>query len=168
LYQDTLPPPRKAVISFDSATAMAFVIHGIGTMVYGQRDYWPDGSFVTTEWVVVGWVPLFPIISKRISYTRNSDYATYDSAGYWVYETLPLDRRQVFFTYGWLASVIVPFVVFSRYQDTLAKKSGDADWVPGLFLLFLVISLSMPYSLRRWVKRRKAQEWKRQSLGLHG
>ena len=87
---------------------MAFTFHGVGTMVYGERDYWPDGSFVTTEWFVVAYVPIAPIISKRVSHTRNSDYSTYDD-GYFVYETLPLDRRQVVSVYGWLAAISAPF-----------------------------------------------------------
>ena len=33
---------------------MSFTFHGIGMMVYGERDYWPYGSFVTTEWFAVG------------------------------------------------------------------------------------------------------------------
>src|SRR6266436_1535981 len=104
---------------------MAFTFHGIGTMVYGERDYWPDGSFVTTEWFVIAWVPLLPVISKRIGYTRNSDYAVYDASGYWVYEMSPLNRKQVLFTYGWVVSLIAPFAVWSKWQDALAKMVGD-------------------------------------------
>ena len=128
---------------------MAFTFHGIGTMVYGERDYWPDGSFITTEWFVVGWVPLLPVISKRIGYTRSSDYATYDASGYWVYRNLPLSRKQVLFTYGWFASMITPIVLWANCQNSLAKIFGDEDKAAGLFLLILAIVLALPYFLRQ-------------------
>jgi len=147
---------------------MAFVFHGIGTMVYGERDYWPDGSFVTTEWFVVAYVPIAPIISKRISYMHNGEYATYDASGYFVYETLPLDRKQVASVYGWFAAIIAPFVVLVTFPDALAKLLGDKDRAAALCLLLAAIAFVSPYFLRRWAKRRKMQEWKRQSLGLHG
>ena len=51
---------------------MQFTFHGIGTAIYGERDYWPDGSFVTTEWAVLAWIPVFPTFSKRISYSQTS------------------------------------------------------------------------------------------------
>jgi hypothetical protein len=148
--------------------SMAFVFHGIGTMVYGERDYWPDGSFVTTEWFVVAYAPVVPIISKRISYTRNSDYAIYDGSGYFVYETLPLDRKQVIFVYAWVAATILPLVVWGAFQERLGRMLGDEDRAAGLCLLISAVAFVYPYFLRRWAKRRKLQEWKRQSLGLHG
>jgi len=145
---------------------MAFTFHGIGTMVYGERDYWPDGSFVTTEWIIIAWVPLLPVISKRIGYTRNSDYATYDASGYWVYQTLPLNRRQVLFTYGWVVSLVAPFVVWGNFQDALTKQVGDEDKAAGLLLLTAAMVVVFPYLLRRRAKMLKAKEWERQRLGL--
>ncbi len=117
---------------------------------------------------MVAYVPVAPIISKRISYTRNSDYATYDASGYFVYETLPLDRKQVVSVYVWFAAIIAPFVVLLTFPEALAKLFGDEDRAGALFLLFTAIAFVSPYFLRRWAKRRKMQEWKRQSLGLHG
>src|SRR5882672_2971567 len=141
---------------------MAFTFHGIGTMVYGERDYWPDGSFVTTEWFVIAFVPLVPVISKRIGYTRSSDYATYDASGYWVYNTLPLDRRQVLFTYAWFASFVAPIILSANFQDSLAKIFGNEDKAAGLVLLTMAITLAFPYLLRRRAKIVKAKEWERQ------
>ena len=145
---------------------MAFVFHGIGTTVYGERDYWPDGSFVTTEWFVVAWVPIFPIISKRISYTRNSDYATYDRSGYWVYEILPLARTQVLSVYGWFFAILAPLLLWGEFQDPLTKVIGDDDRAAGMCLLLSATAFVFPYFLRRWVKWRKVKEWRRQALGL--
>src|SRR5882724_2920451 len=97
---------------------MAFVFHGIGTMVYGERDYWPDGSYVTTEWFVIAWMPIIPLYSKRISYAQNSDYAKYDEReGFYIYGTTGVDRRQATFVYLWLALVAGPLVVFFTFHD---------------------------------------------------
>ena len=138
-------------------------------MVYGERDYWPDGSFVTTEWFVVAWVPIIPIGSKRISYTRNSDYATYDAANRcYVYESMGANRKQAAFVYLWVASVVAPLTLWDLYQGALGKILGSDDLAAGIALAITAIVLVTPYLLRRWVKRRKAAEWKRQSLGLHG
>jgi hypothetical protein len=148
---------------------MSFVIHGIGTMVYGERDYWPDGSFVTTEWFVLAWVPIFPLCSKRISYKPDNPYARFDAAGgFYVYETLGVDRLQSFFVYLWFLCVIGPLVIWANFQDALSRMVGDENWAAGLCLAFMALAFVFPYFLRRWVKRRNAIKWKRQALGLHG
>jgi hypothetical protein len=147
---------------------MAFRFHGVGMIVYGERGYQPDGSFVTTQFFAVAYVPLFPIISKRISYTRISDYSSYDSDGYFVYEMLPLDHRQVLSVYGWFAGIIAPLLVWGTFQDALTKRLGDEDLAAGLCLLSSAVAFVLPFLLRRWAKQRKMEEWKRQRLGMHG
>src|SRR5271155_5790405 len=57
------------MLSFDHPKPVAFIIHGIGTMVYGQRDYWPDGSYITSEWFVLAWVAR--IASRRVDAVRR-------------------------------------------------------------------------------------------------
>lgn len=147
---------------------MAFVIHGIGTMVYAQRDYWPDGSYITTEWFVLAWVPIIPLYSKRISDIKTNDFAKYDaSGGFYVYETMGVDHRQALFVYLWFACVFGPVIIWGGFQDAL-NKLGIDDLAAALCLGFSALAFVFPYFLRRWVKRRNAREWKRQSLGLHG
>jgi hypothetical protein len=146
---------------------MSFVVHGIGTMVYGQRDYWPDGSFVTTEWFVLAWVPIIPICSKRISYRRDNPYATFDTGGgYYVYETLGVNRRQAALTYLWLLGVVAPLVIWANFQNALSKMIGDDDSAAALCLAVMGAVLVSPYFVRKWVKRRNCIKWGRQALGL--
>ena len=137
-------------------------------IVYGERDYRADGSFVTTQFFAVAYLPLFPIISKRISYARISDYSSYDPDGYFVYETLPLDHRQMLCVYGWFAAVIAPILAWGTFQDLMTTWLGDEDLAAGLCLLCSAIAFVCPFFLRQWAKRRKIEEWKRQSLGLRG
>lgn len=135
-------------------------------MVYGERDYWPDGSFVTTEWFVIAWVPIIPIISKRISYTENNPLATYDSSGFYVYEDLPLVRKQVLLTYAFFATVAASCIVWGMYQDFFYRKAGDPDLAAAMWMLWMAVILVLPYFLRRRAKRRKVREWNRQNMGL--
>lgn len=106
-------------------------------MVYGERDYWPDGSFVTTEWFVVAYVPISPSVSMRISYTRNSPFAKYDSAGYYIYETKPVNRKQALSTYLWFGSIIALFALAATYQDSVAALVGDSDKAAELWLVLM-------------------------------
>jgi hypothetical protein len=41
-------------------------INGIGTMFYGQSRRDPDHSYITTEWFVIFYIPLFPLRSYRV------------------------------------------------------------------------------------------------------
>ena len=140
--------------------------HGIGTVYYGQRDYWPDGSYVTTEWAVLAWIPMFPTFSKRISVTQNNPYATRDGSGYYVYETTAPNLKQVFCVYAWFASILFTVFTFESFKDIVAKLLGDEDRAAAVWFLALIIEGTMPYLLRRWARRRKILEWRRASVGL--
>jgi hypothetical protein len=39
---------------------------GLGTTYYGQRAFRSDGTYLTTLWVIVLWLPVFPIWSFRV------------------------------------------------------------------------------------------------------
>jgi hypothetical protein len=117
---------------------------------------------------VVAWVPIIPLCSKRISDIRTNDFAKYDaSGGFYLYETMGVDHRQALFVYLWFACVFGPFIIWGSFQDALSKLGID-DLAAALCLGFSALAFVFPYFLRRWVKRRNAREWKRQSLGLHG
>src|SRR5579863_7850603 len=133
---------------------MGFTFHGIGTIEFGERDYWPDGSFVTTKWFIFGWIPLFPVESLRISYTRTTEHSRYDSSGYYVYKTLPLDRTQVACVYAWFAGLIAPLFVWIQWQEAIEEKLGGSERAAILLLLCLAIVMLMPFYLRRRAKRR--------------
>ena len=86
----------------------AFTINGIRTANYGARDFRPDGSYVTTSWFVLVFVPIFPWKSRRILPTGNNRfYLVYYSQPYVVAEKLPLNWTQVLCVYGWYAALCV-------------------------------------------------------------
>ena len=53
---------------------MPFTLNGIGTTLYGARDFQPDGSYITTEWFVFIYVPVAPLKSMRILRPDNKKY----------------------------------------------------------------------------------------------
>lgn len=41
-------------------------VNGFGTKYYGQRDFRPDGSYITTNFFCLAFLPVFPIQSVRV------------------------------------------------------------------------------------------------------
>lgn len=103
---------------------------------------------------------------QRISYTRTNPFSKLDSAGYYVYQLEPLNRRQVLFTYVWFASVVAPILIWANFQDALSKLLRDEERAAGLCLFTVAIVLVSPYLLGRHALARKQREWRRQNLGL--
>ncbi len=69
--------------------------NGFGSMYYGRRDMLPDGSYITTEWTTVAYIPLIPLASHRVRPTGKGSYSFfYDSTEYMV-QRVPLNWAQV-------------------------------------------------------------------------
>jgi hypothetical protein len=145
---------------------MQFQFHGTGTAIYGRRDFLLDRSFVTTEWVTLGYVPIVPLISKRISYTRLDPFHVYDHSGHYIVELMPLNRKQVVSVYLWVALFGADFIIWAYFRDTLARKLGDEDTVAGLFLVILAVLVVLPYLLRRLAIWRGTRSFNRAGYGL--
>jgi hypothetical protein len=145
---------------------MQFEIHGTGTALYGRRDFLLDRSFITTEWVTVGYVPIVPLISKRISYTRLDPFHTYDRSGHFIVAVLPLNLKQVVSVYTWVCLFFGSFIIFGCYREALVRKFGDEDMVAGPFLAFWGALIVLPYALRRFAIWRTARTLNRASFGL--
>ena len=45
---------------------MALSFNGFGTTYYGYALQEPDGSYVVTEWIIVLFLPIIPLRSKRV------------------------------------------------------------------------------------------------------
>lgn len=74
---------------------MPFAFNGIGTKYYGQREALEDGSFVTTEWFVLMYIPIIPLGSFRVVPTgKSSNLLVYRSSQYLV-KQVPINWRQV-------------------------------------------------------------------------
>jgi hypothetical protein len=56
------------------AKHIARTVGGFGTDLFGKRDYQSDGSWITTKWSVVGYMPMAPICSYRVRRQSNDEY----------------------------------------------------------------------------------------------
>ena len=138
----------------------------IGPALYGRRDFFPDGSFVTTQWFAVAWIPLFPMWSKRVSVYQTSVNAVRDPSGWYVHDITAPNLKQVLCVYAWCASMIATVFLGARFQDDFSMILGGEDRAGWLLFLALAVIGSLPYVLRRLAKRRKEREWERARLGL--
>jgi hypothetical protein len=85
---------------------MPFTIAGIGTSFRGRREL-PDGTYITTEWVTLWWVPLVPRRSWRVL-GEGAGFGAPHIMGSREYQVapVPLDRRQVMSEYFWASPAI--------------------------------------------------------------
>jgi len=117
---------------------LTFNLQGIGTTLYGQRDFRADGTYLTTMWLVFFFVPLIPVRSLRVRYqgpgAQGGNYAV-------VEERFP-QWKQVLYTYAYVAFLAGwPYLAGS----TAFSFSPDAlDTVLGVTLLFIVCIMPVP------------------------
>jgi hypothetical protein len=132
---------------------VASATNGFGTTIYGKRDFWPDGSYITTKWVILFWIPLVPVISMRVNKVGSSDilpgWFTQDrwSTQYVVYSKEPLNLKQVVFLYSYVLLLIGGF-------SAIANLDGSLSFVPSLIFLPALI---LPWVLRRCARERVKQ-----------
>ena len=67
---------------------------GIGTREYGQRDVQPDGSFVTTKFLVIVFLPLWPLGTRKVRQKVRENMNVVNVSRYVVHR-LPLCWPQV-------------------------------------------------------------------------
>ncbi len=85
--------------------------------LYGKRDFEQDGSYVTTEWVSLAWLPLMPFRSLRVidDVDRRSSFLDRTLGRFidiflWegdLVEEVPLSLGQVASTYVFLGGLVV-------------------------------------------------------------
>jgi hypothetical protein len=93
---------------------MPYTFNGCGTRFYGQQDRAADGSYVTTEWITLVYVPLIPIRSFRVlPVGKGANYVIHSSQSY---QTLrvPLHWPQVRNVYFIAAPIILLVLYYNR------------------------------------------------------
>ncbi|MGZ5036933.1 MAG: hypothetical protein ACXWG1_09370 [Usitatibacter sp.] len=102
---------------------MANTFNGIGTTFYGKRQFEPDGSYVTTKWFVIAFVPVFPMGSLRVvpGDTTGIPFLS-RSTSFEVVEELPINGAQVLSTYAYAIFIIAWILYFAdRNMNGVAK-----------------------------------------------
>jgi hypothetical protein len=74
-------------------------INGIGSTFYGERDYAPDGSYLTTEFLIFLNAPIVPIRSLRVIRTGKEAGDTSTTTHYRVLSVQKLHILQVVSVY---------------------------------------------------------------------
>ncbi len=136
---------------------MPYSFQGIGTEFIGERDFAPDGSYVTTEWFVFLAIPVFPIRSLRViqvpdfsgsAFTLSYPVQTIRES-FQVLETSAPCLKQVLSVYGFV------FFLAAWYTSAcwFAIKNRFSE---GLLIPYVAIMLGLPWGLP-WLLRRRAK-----------
>ena len=119
---------------------MPATINGCGTRFYGETAFRPDGSFITTEWIVLLWLPLIPFRSFRA--VRNSaediNAHVFIAEGYQVVERIGLYWPQVVRTYLFTAGILGwwCFVIWLISITLNMKEPNHWLYAAGLIAVF--------------------------------
>jgi hypothetical protein len=125
--------------------------NGIGTMFMGQRDFRPDGSYVTTEFFVILLFPVMPLKSYRVIPLGGNKYR--------VLEELPWHRRQSHsLQLTAFASIMLPIA----FVASGAARPLGKDFSLGLAAFLFAAPLLLGWVVR-WMAKRRAYEAARQA-----
>lgn len=97
---------------------MASSINGIGTTFYGQAAFEPDGSFVTTKWIIFAYLPIIPTASMRVRYAGEDKGFFSSSTSYEVIMDYPIDIGQVLRTWAYVISFIMLFATLDKGESS--------------------------------------------------
>src|SRR5215469_11759332 len=109
---------------------MPYTFNGCGTRFYGERDKAADGSYVTTEWITIVYLPLVPLRSFRVlPVGKGTNYVIHSSQSYQTLQ-VPLCWPQVRNVYLFAAPIILLILYFDRQginnwiqQDVLKSRT---------------------------------------------
>ncbi len=103
--------------------------NGIGTKYYGASDRQSDGSFVTTEWVILVDIPLIPLRSQRVTYLGESHEGRKSTKLYNIIAGVPLDKKLVLTTYILL---LVPLLFGCILMSSISAGNDASGGVSSL------------------------------------
>jgi hypothetical protein len=110
-------------------------INGCGTTYYGSRDFYSDGSYITTEWIIFVHIPILPLASFRVLPDGSGqNYLVFNSQNFSV-QKVPLCRQQVRNTYLTILIVILAIVLLAIFTSI----NGILALIYLVFLLSLLI-----------------------------
>lgn len=117
---------------------MANSFNGIGTSYYGQSKFEQDGSYVTTKWFILGFLPIIPMASARVNYVGTSGIPFFSrTSSFELVEELPIDWLQVLKT--WLYTIFI-----------IALVSGvmTSNKPPAFKIIIVALGVFLPHMLR--------------------
>jgi len=85
---------------------MPFTYNGIGTKYYGKREPGPDGSYITTEWITLVYIPLVPISSYRVCPVGKSTNAIIYNSRQFQVKKIPFNWPQIRNVYAVTGTIV--------------------------------------------------------------
>lgn len=147
---------RKSILySLDDMSTF----NGCGTKFYGQRDFEPDGTYVTTEWLVLLYIPIIPISSLRVAYTGPGEqrwYGIYSSSShnYAIYKRTFPNWKQVLFTYAYLVLVAGWAYLVGATATSISHNAFNS--VSSVWIIFIacMVPVPAPWMLRYFAQKK--------------
>jgi hypothetical protein len=110
------------------STYLPTSFRGIGTRFFGKRDFRPDGTFLTTEFSVLGNLPVLPIRSVRVRYLgvrRNPAEPERRGRLYEIHQETKPNWIQVAYVYAYVVFVVWWLFFFGRRCDSFTKNLDE-------------------------------------------
>ena len=118
-------------------------LFGCGKQFYGSLEKEEDDSYITTEWVTIFLIPIFPVKSYRVIKKENSTqqygYVISSYTNYSIIEELKLNLFQVFCTY---IAFFIPLLLGIMFACIFFELDIDNS-IP-IQILFTIAILSGP------------------------
>jgi len=133
-------------------------VNGFGTKYYGQRDFRPDGSYVTTNFFCLAFLPVFPIHSVRVIPDPKNSWLPFSKNYYAVLEKRWPNPLQVLCVYLVAAAAVGMGILFFWKIDPFLKDSAPwlaLGWVEAfLFCACLSVPVAAAVLLRGFLRKR--------------
>jgi hypothetical protein len=131
---------------------MPATLNGIGTTFYGSCDFHLDGSYVTTEWLVLVYLPVLPLRSYRLTPTEGGfDYGFWRRTTYEVQGRVPLHCRQVMRVYLFIAALGLLVAAGAGLNDVLVQAGlveKDPVWDMVRTVAAVAVAIAVPFAVR--------------------
>jgi hypothetical protein len=93
---------------------MAYSLWGFGTGFRSDTPLLPDGTFITTKWITLFYVPIIPLRSYRVKYLGSSSefhFTGFSSTSqYHIMQKIPWDARKVTKFWLYIIAIIALFI----------------------------------------------------------
>lgn len=125
-------------------------INGFGTTFYGECDYQSDGSYISTYWLILAFVPIIPLYSARIF---SKETTTFSTMRQYQYEKIPIYWQQVFRIWAFVVVLVSGYLACVMCID---QSHMDESNRVSILMAYPILMLLLPSFLRYQAKKRVA------------